>query len=595
MRSTVRTLLRLAAPLGLLLALALQAAGPAPLARAAAFTQGSVVVYRVGDGSGTLVSSGNPVFLDEFAPTGGDPIQSIAMPTAASEANLAVFAGTLPSEGLITRSADTRRLIVTGYSLTDLGLPATTTVPRVIAQVQGDGTIVSSTAPSDFASGGVPTSAASQDGLNFWATGGVGGIRYVPANATSSTQVVASPGSLLQVAIFDGQLYATTAAGSSVRLGAVGTGLPSAEGQTLTALPGLPTSGVPYGFFFADLSSSVAGLDTLYVAFDNAGLVKYALIGGVWTARGTVGADADNYRGLTGTVDGATVTLYATRDARELVRLTDGSGYNGAFAGAPALLATAPANTAFRGVALAPRAGLLAPDLTVSVTGPESAEVGTAFTYTLRVRNEGAVTAGGVGVRFTLPAGVAFIDAEGAGFAASQSGGVVSFTGGSLGVGGQASLLVSVSAAAVGPVTLPAGAAVADPDDPIPDEIDENNNSSTQTVVTRIVPEGGPSDDTTPPSTALTGQPADPTTATAATFSFTGQDETTPAEGLIFQCSLDGAPFGPCPSPQTYTGLAVGAHSFQVRAIDAAGNFDPSPASHSWAVWARLLAPLVTR
>ena len=37
-----------------------------------------------------------------------------------------------------------------------------------------------------------------------------------------------------------------------------------------------------------------------------------------------------------------------------LVSLVDASGYNGAFAGTPTVLATAAANTAFRGVALAP-------------------------------------------------------------------------------------------------------------------------------------------------------------------------------------------------------------------------------------------------
>jgi hypothetical protein len=37
-----------------------------------------------------------------------------------------------------------------------------------------------------------------------------------------------------------------------------------------------------------------------------------------------------------------------------LVSLVDASGYNGAFAGTPTLLASSAANTAFRGVAFAP-------------------------------------------------------------------------------------------------------------------------------------------------------------------------------------------------------------------------------------------------
>ena len=79
------------------------------------FTPGNVVVYRVGTGSGSLLNSGNPVFLDEYTP-GGTLVQSVALPTTSSGANRRLIAsGTATSEGLMTRSADGRYLLLAGY------------------------------------------------------------------------------------------------------------------------------------------------------------------------------------------------------------------------------------------------------------------------------------------------------------------------------------------------------------------------------------------------------------------------------------------------------------------------------------------------
>src|SRR5262249_33964866 len=79
---------------------------------AALFSSGNLVIYRVGSGTGSLVNTGSPIFLDEYT-SGGVLVQSIPLPTSAVGQNRAIWAsGTATSEGLISRSADGRYLLV---------------------------------------------------------------------------------------------------------------------------------------------------------------------------------------------------------------------------------------------------------------------------------------------------------------------------------------------------------------------------------------------------------------------------------------------------------------------------------------------------
>src|SRR5439155_2401493 len=85
--------------------------------------------------------------------------------------------------------------------------------------------------------------------------------------------------------------------------------------------------------------------------------------------------------------------------------------------------------------------------------------------------------------------------------------------------------------------------------------------------------------DTTAPDTSITANPSNPTNPTGASFSLTATEG-----GSSFQCELDGAGFSACSSPKSYSGLAEGSHTFKVKATDAAGNTDASPASFTWTV-----------
>jgi hypothetical protein len=57
-----------------------------------------------------------------------------------------------------------------------------------------------------------------------------------------------------------------------------------------------------------------------------------------------------------------------------------------------------------------------------------------------------------------------------------------------------------------------------------------------------------------------------------------------PLPDATFECKLDSKKFKPCESPVKYKGLKPGKHKFQVRAIDASGNPDPSPDKYKWKI-----------
>ncbi len=351
---------------------ALLIAGPCTVCHAAAFLPDDLVVYRVGDGAAPLVGTGNPVFLDEYT-TGGTLVQSVALPTSGGGGSYPLVAsGTATSEGLLTRSADGQYVVLAGYATTlpgpaSLSTTSAAAVPRAVATVKYDGTLDTSTALTDFADANNPRTATSTDGSALWVGGGAGGVRYATRGGATSVQLSADSTNIRQVGIAGGQLYVSTQKGTTLRIGTVGSGAPTSAGQTIANLPGFPTSDSPNAFAFADLDGA-PGVDTLYVADDVAGLTKFCLVAGTWAARGTAGSGTDAYRGVTAIVSGSTVTLYATRNGGggasgggELVKLVDTSGYNGALAGTPSVLATAAFQTAFRGVALTPamaRAGL---------------------------------------------------------------------------------------------------------------------------------------------------------------------------------------------------------------------------------------------
>jgi hypothetical protein len=102
--------------------------------------------------------------------------------------------------------------------------------------------------------------------------------------------------------------------------------------------------------------------------------------------------------------------------------------------------------------------------------------------------------------------------------------------------------------------------------------------------------------DTTAPAAPAIAGPSDPSNDASPTIAYS-----TDEQNATFRCSLDGAEFSACAGSAegaagtsgsvAYSGLADGAHTFSVRAIDSSNNAGPV-ASHSWTIDTR--APVLT-
>jgi Bacterial Ig-like domain len=109
--------------------------------------------------------------------------------------------------------------------------------------------------------------------------------------------------------------------------------------------------------------------------------------------------------------------------------------------------------------------------------------------------------------------------------------------------------------------------------------IGANNVFKADLLSTGITAEGNTTVDTVAPETSIGSGPEGSVSSSSASFGF-GADEA----GVTFECRLDAGAFGACSSPKDYAGLSEGPHTFEVRATDAAGNTDGSPAGRTWTV-----------
>jgi hypothetical protein len=320
-------------------------------------------VVRVGTGTAALTNAATAVSVVPLLGVGtgaGTLGAPIPLPTAASGANAPLtLSGSATSEGSLSLSADGRYLTLAGYDATpgttgpgggSIANSLTSTTPRVVGRLDGAGNVDTSTVLNAF-TGNNPRGAVTDDGSRFWVTGagssgnprGVVFALLGNAFSTALTAVGSNVTNARVPVIAGGQLYLSTNNNTPPGLYRVGTGLPTTP-QAATALVAA-TGSDPYSFAFTDPT-------TLYVA--DGGIRKYSFDGATWNAEGSASAGTQ-LGGLAGRVEGGVVQLYATAlDGTRIFAFADSAASNAPISGSFATLATAAANTVFRGIAFAP-------------------------------------------------------------------------------------------------------------------------------------------------------------------------------------------------------------------------------------------------
>ena len=200
-------------------------------AGAGIFKPTSLLVVTHGNGA-LLNTASRPVLVHEVAPPytslASQLVRTISLPTVTSGSQLACTlysSGThanasyiTPYVGHLSRSSDGRFA-----ALGCLGCPvgstlATASCPRVVARIDANGGVNTSTAILNWAVGAAPLSVATIDGQAYWLAG-LGGVLYAPHGLRGNgvlLHALDKVALVYQVILYGGQLFGVTTFQSAI-------------------------------------------------------------------------------------------------------------------------------------------------------------------------------------------------------------------------------------------------------------------------------------------------------------------------------------------------------------------------------------------
>ncbi len=199
------------------------------------------------------------------------------------------------------------------------------------------------------------------------------------------------------------------------------------------------------------------------------------------------------------------------------------------------------------------------PAFTVTKAAPALTNQSTV-TFTINYTNSGGAPARNVVVSDMVPVGTTFASAANGG---TEVAGTVTWNLGVVGPGATGSVSFTVNVAADATITNKARISF------LAWQTARTVDSNMTTTIR---------DATAPDTTIVSGPPAT-TSSSSATFDFSSTEP-----NVTYECNLDNAGFVPCTDPSTFNNVGAGTHTLLVRAKDAAGNVDATPASQTWTV-----------
>ncbi len=317
---------------------------------------GDIAIYRVGDGSTAISATTQAVFIDEYTPAGVF-VQSIAVPS--SGLTQLTDTGNASTEGELTLSTDGQYLAFAGYDLAAGGANGSAVI-RVVGSVNvTTGAVDTSTrltiASTYSGASGVIRGAATQDGTQFWLSGNnssgtSGGTRLAALGANTSSTIQNTIANTRAVAIFNGQLYTSTSAGT-VGVYTVGTGVPTGAATPAILPAGAEFTASAYNSFYFTPDGQRLFVTT---GLTTNSIQAFVLTAGNWTLDKTFDIGATGSNQITAFTLGTVTSLFYTAGdgtgANTLRTVAFDSGTD-AF-GLQTTLATAAANETFKGLAL---------------------------------------------------------------------------------------------------------------------------------------------------------------------------------------------------------------------------------------------------